>query len=200
LYLPGKGNLNNHGIKKSGLVPAILLKNRNRRVMVKPDLPLKHPTQARTDWDTYFMGLACLVAGRSTCIRRQVGAIAVQDRRILATGYNGAPSGISHCLDHGCLREKLNIPSGERHELCRAVHAEQNVIIQSAVHGNTIRGATLYVHGGSPCFICARMLINAHIGKIIYSGTYPDKHALEILEEAGIEVKVFHDFVLGCPQ
>jgi deoxycytidylate deaminase len=136
LYLPGKGNLNRHGIEKSGLAPAVLLKIRNRRVMVKPDLPLKRPTQARTDWDAYFTGIAGHVAGRSTCIRRQVGAIAVQDRRILATGYNGAPSGISHCLDHGFLREKLNIPSGERHELCKAVHAEQNVIIQSAVHGS----------------------------------------------------------------
>ncbi|MCK4352357.1 cytidine/deoxycytidylate deaminase family protein [candidate division WOR-3 bacterium] len=142
----------------------------------------------RPSWDNYFMKIAELVATRATCLRRQVGAIAVKDKRILATGYNGPPSGLLHCDKlGGCLRDKLKIPPGERQELSRAVHAEQNVIVQAAKLGINIEGATLYVTN-HPCFICAKMLINAGIKKIVYKGGYPDKWAKDILKEAKIEV------------
>jgi dCMP deaminase len=117
-----------------------------------------HPL--RPTWEEYFMDITHLVAKRSTCLRRQVGAVLVRDKKILATGYNGAPSGLEHCLEVGCLREKLGIPSGERHELCRGLHAEQNAIIQAAYHGVGIRGATLYCTN-HPCIICSKMIINA---------------------------------------
>ena len=137
------------------------------------------------------MKITELVARRSTCLRRAVGAIAVKDKRILATGYNGPPSGLRHCDElGGCLRDKLKIPSGERQELSRAVHAEQNVIIQAAKLGINIDGATLYVTN-YPCFICAKMLINAGIKKIVYKEGYPDKWAKDILEEAGVKVVKF---------
>jgi dCMP deaminase len=124
---------------------------------------------------------ARLIATRSTCLRRKVGAVAVKNNRILATGYNGAPSGHAHCLNIGCLRQERNIPSGQRHELCRAVHAEQNVIIQAARFGMPLDGANLYCTT-QPCFICAKMLINCGIGKIYVAETYPDDLALEILD------------------
>lgn len=137
------------------------------------------------------MQITDLVATRATCLRRKVGAILVKDRRILATGYNGPPKGVPHCdeLD-GCLRETLDIPSGERMELSRAVHAEQNAIIQAAKMGTTIDGATLYVTN-HPCFICAKMLINAGVSKIVYKAGYPDDFARKILAEAHVEVVKF---------
>src|SRR5512135_1336683 len=121
----------------------------------------------RPGWDEYFMEITRLVARRSTCLRRQVGAVLVKDKNILATGYNGAPSGIAHCLDVGCLRERMGIPSGERHELCRGLHAEQNAIIQAAFHGVSIRDAVLYCTN-LPCIICAKMLINAGVRRIVH--------------------------------
>ncbi|MBW2108117.1 MAG: cytidine/deoxycytidylate deaminase family protein [Deltaproteobacteria bacterium] len=141
----------------------------------------------RPSWNQYFMDIACLVARRSTCRRRQVGAIAVRDKRILATGYNGAPSGMPHCLDLGCLREDMNIPSGQRHELCRGLHAEQNVIIQAAYHGVSIRGATLFCTN-LPCSICTKMLINAGIHDIRYLQGYADSMAEEMMKTAGVKL------------
>jgi len=142
----------------------------------------------RPGWDEYFMQLAHLVKRRSTCLRRQVGAVLVRDRRILATGYNGAPSGIVHCEVTGCLRQKLKVPSGQRHELCRGLHAEQNVIIQCALHGVSTKGATLYVTV-TPCIICAKMIINAGIKEIVIEGEYPDKMARDFLRQAEIKVR-----------
>jgi len=133
------------------------------------------------------MEFARLARRRSTCLRRGVGAVLVKDKNILATGYNGAPRGISHCAETGCLREKLNVPSGERHELCRGLHAEQNAIIQAAYHGVSIRGADLY-STTFPCVICSKMLINAGIKRIFYDEGYPDELAKNMLEEAGIEL------------
>jgi dCMP deaminase len=140
----------------------------------------------RPQWDEYFMRMARVVAERSTCLRRQVGAVAVLDKRIVATGYNGAPTGIAHCEAVGCVRQARGIPSGERHELCRGLHAEQNVIIQAALHGVTTRGATLYCTN-QPCVVCAKMIINAGIVRIVYCGDYPDALARDMLREAGIE-------------
>ncbi|GAB7027250.1 deoxycytidylate deaminase [Geotalea toluenoxydans] len=145
---------------------------------------------SRPSWDEYFMGITHLVAKRSTCLRRQVGAIIVKDKNILATGYNGAPSGVSHCLDVGCLREKLGIPSGERHELCRGLHAEQNAIIQAAKHGTGIEGSTLYCTT-MPCIICSKMIINAGIKRIVFEMGYPDQLAEEMIRESGIIVDSF---------
>ena len=142
---------------------------------------------SRPTWDEYFMEITHLVARRSTCLRRQVGAVLVKDKNILATGYNGSPSGVAHCLDVGCLREKLSIPSGERHELCRGLHAEQNAIIQAALHGISIEGATLYCTH-QPCILCAKMMINARVRKVVYRQSYPDGAALEFLRQAGIKV------------
>lgn len=141
----------------------------------------------RPTWDEYFMRIVELVKTRSTCLRRQVGALIVKDKRILSTGYNGAPSGCKHCVEVGCLREKLNIPSGERHELCRASHAEQNAIAQAAYSGTSIKGGTLYVTD-QPCVLCAKLAINAGIEKIIFKGDYPDKLSMDLLQEAGIRV------------
>jgi dCMP deaminase len=139
----------------------------------------------RKSWDDYFMSIAELVATRSTCLRRHVGAIIVKDKRILTTGYNGAPSGTTHCEDIGCLRETLKVPAGERHEICRGIHAEQNAIIQAATFGVNISGGSIYsTH--QPCFICTKMLINAHIASIIYKEEYPDELAVKMLREAGI--------------
>ncbi len=142
----------------------------------------------RPDWDTYFLDIVELVSRRSTCRRRSVGAGLVRDRRILSTGYNGAPSGLTHCLDIGCLREQLHVPSGERHELCRGLHAEQNVIIQAALHGVITKGSTLYCTN-HPCVICSKMIINAGIVRIVIRDGYSDKLAAEMLQEAGIIVK-----------
>jgi dCMP deaminase len=144
----------------------------------------------RPGWDEYFMEITRLVSRRSTCVRRSVGAVLVKDKNILATGYNGAPSGVVHCLEVGCLRERLAVVSGERHELCRGLHAEQNAIIQAAKHGTNINGSILYCTT-LPCVICSKMLINAGIRRIVYEQGYPDQLAEEMMEEAGIEVKRF---------
>jgi dCMP deaminase len=142
----------------------------------------------RPSWDEYFLEVAHLVAKRATCLRRRVGAVLVKDKRILATGYNGAPRGLKHCLDIGCIREKLKIPSGERHELCRALHGEQNALIQASLYGISVKGATLY-STNQPCIICAKMLINAGISEIVIADGYPDKMAMEFLKEAKIRVR-----------
>lgn len=142
------------------------------------------------------MDITRLVARRSTCMRRQVGALMVKDKNILATGYNGTPSGITHCDVAGCLRERLNVPSGERHELCRGLHAEQNAIIQAARHGVSIENAVLYCTD-SPCIICTKMLINVGIRRVIYLKGYADKLSMEMLEESGIEARLFDDMVSG---
>lgn len=141
----------------------------------------------RPSWDNYFMDIAHLVKRRSTCLRRNVGAVLAKDKNILATGYNGAPSGITHCEVTGCLREKLGVPSGERHEICRGLHAEQNAIIQAAKHGTSIAGATLYCTN-LPCSICTKMIINAGIIRIVYGDGYPDFLAEEMQKESGIEM------------
>ena len=131
----------------------------------------------RPSWDEYFMMLAHEVATRTTCMRRAVGALIVKDRRILATGYNG-------------VREQLGVPSGQRHEICRGLHAEQNALLQAARYGINIEGASIYITT-QPCVVCAKMLINAGIGEIIYQNPYPDKLAMELLEESGIKMRVF---------
>ncbi len=136
------------------------------------------------------MTIARVVATRSTCLRRQVGAVLVKDNRILATGYNGAPSGLRHCLDTGCLREEQGIRAGERHELCRGLHAEQNAILQAAVHGTSIAGATVYTTH-HPCVLCAKMLVQAGVKRIVFGGDYPDELAQRILSEAGVKVERF---------
>ncbi|TBR17754.1 cytidine deaminase [bacterium] len=148
----------------------------------------KKHTDKRISWDEYFMQIAHLVSQRSTCLRRKVGAVIVKDKRMLATGYNGAPSGLAHCLDIGCLREKLKIPSGERHELCRGLHAEQNAVIQASLYGISVKGATFYVTN-QPCIICAKMLINSGIKEIVIAAGYPDKMAADFLKEAKIKVR-----------
>jgi len=144
----------------------------------------------RPSWDQYFMDITRLVATRSSCLRRQVGALLVKDRNILATGYNGVPSGITHCQAVGCLRERLKVPSGERHELCRGLHAEQNAIIQAAKHGTNIDGATLYCTT-MPCIICTKMIINAGITRVIYGEGYADELAREMITEAALDVVHF---------
>lgn len=141
----------------------------------------------RPSWERYFMDIAKLVSSRSTCLRRQVGAVLVRDKHIIATGYNGAPRGVRHCLEVGCLREKLGIPSGERHEMCRGTHAEQNAIIQAALHGVSTDGSTLYCTH-QPCILCAKMLINAGVKRVVFQGEYPDGLALELMNEAGIDM------------
>ncbi len=141
----------------------------------------------RPSWTTYFMDITELVSKRSTCVRRAVGAVLVKDKQILATGYNGAPTGITHCFDTGCLREQMNIPSGERHELCRGVHAEQNAIVQAAFYGVSIQDSTLFCTN-LPCSICAKMLINAGIKKIYFKSGYADTMSEEMMKEAKIEV------------
>ncbi len=142
-------------------------------------------SDSRPSWDEYFMSITELVAQRATCVRRKVGAILVRDKRIIATGYNGAPSQISHCLDVGCLRAEKGIPSGERHELCRGLHAEQNAIIQAALHGVSVEGATLYCTN-MPCSICSKMLINARVIKILYKEGYADSLSSSLMAEANI--------------
>ncbi|HUS45174.1 MAG TPA: cytidine/deoxycytidylate deaminase family protein [Phycisphaerae bacterium] len=145
---------------------------------------------SRPSWDEYFMAVAEEVARRSTCLRRQVGAILVVDRRILATGYNGAPSGVPHCEETGCLREQMAVPSGERHELCRGLHAEQNAIIQAAKYGARIAGATLYTTH-RPCSLCAKMTINAGVKRIVCREDYPDDLGKELLRAGGVRLEVF---------
>ena len=143
----------------------------------------------RPTWDEYFLEVAKLVAKRSTCLRRSVGAVIVKDKRILATGYNGAPAGLKHCSEVGCMRQKLKIPSGERHELCRALHAEQNALIQASLYGISVKGSVMYATC-QPCVICAKMLINAGIKEIVISAGYPDKMAMDFLKQAKIKVKM----------
>lgn len=139
----------------------------------------------RPSWNAYFMSIAEMVAKRSTCLRRSVGAVLVKDKRILATGYNGAPRNLRHCAETGCLREKLGVKSGERHELCRGIHAEQNAIVQAAYYGVPIHGSVIYCTN-LPCSICTKMLINAGVTGIFYKEGYPDPMSLEMFEEAGI--------------
>lgn len=148
----------------------------------------KKLSHKRPSWDEYFMEVAHLVSKRATCHRRSVGAVLVKEKKILATGYNGAPSGLKHCTDMTCLRQKLNIPSGQRHELCRGLHAEQNVILQAALHGVSTKGSSLYITN-QPCVICVKMLINAGIREIIICGVYPDELAGQFLKEAKIKVR-----------
>jgi len=144
-------------------------------------------TKPRPSWDDYFLDMARVIASRSTCLRRSVGALLVRDKRILATGYNGAPTGLPHCEEVGCRRQELGIASGERQELCRGLHAEQNAIIQGALHGVSLRGATLY-STTQPCVICAKMLINAGVERVVYEGDYADALALEMMRDAGVEL------------
>jgi dCMP deaminase len=139
----------------------------------------------RPTWDEYFMTIARQVSERSTCLRRRCGAVIVKDRRMLATGYNGTPRGLRHCAEIGCLREQRGIASGAHHELCRGIHAEQNAIIQAALHGVAIEGSTIYTTH-QPCVQCAKMLINAGVSEIVYAESYPDPLSEEMLTEAGV--------------
>ena len=141
----------------------------------------------RPTLDEYFMNIAKVVATRSTCLRNNVGAVIVRDKRIISTGYNGAPRNLEHCLDIGCIRDQENIESGTMHEVCRAVHAEQNAIIQAALHAVSTKGATIYCTH-QPCVLCAKMIINANIVRVVFTREYPDSRALEFFEEAGVEV------------
>jgi dCMP deaminase len=141
----------------------------------------------RLSWDDYFMEITRLVAKRSTCLRRHVGAIIVRDRRILATGYNGAPRGLPHCSETGCLREEMGIPSGQKQELCRGLHGEQNAIIQAALSGVSIEDSQIY-SVTRPCIVCAKMIINAGIKRVVFEEGYPDPLAEQMLNEAGVEM------------
>ena len=141
----------------------------------------------RPDWDSYFMEMATVARKRSTCLRRKVGAVLVKNHQMLTSGYNGAPAGLPHCDETGCLRRRLSVPSGERHEICRGLHAEQNAIIQAAQHGVSVSGSTMYITN-QPCVICAKMIINAGVKSVVFSGDYPDELAKKMLEEAGVEM------------
>ncbi len=144
--------------------------------------------KSRPGWNSYFIEMAFLVSKRSTCLRRQVGAILVKDKHILATGYNGAARDLKHCEEIGCLREKMKVPSGERHEICRGLHAEQNAIIQAAKMGVIIQDAVIYTTH-KPCILCAKMLINSGIKEIFYVHGYPDELSDEMLKESGIKME-----------
>jgi dCMP deaminase len=144
----------------------------------------------RPSLDEYFMKMAYLASTRSTCLRRKVGAVIVKDKRVLSTGYNGAPKGLPHCDEVGCIREALDVPTGERHELCRGVHAEQNAIIQAAVFGTSIKDGKIYTTN-HPCVVCAKLLINASISEIIYDDDYVDELAKEVLSQSGVKVRRF---------
>jgi len=146
--------------------------------------------KARPTWDEYFLEMARVIASRATCLRRSVGALLVRDKRILATGYNGAPAGLPHCQEVGCRRQELGVASGERQELCRGLHAEQNAIIQGALHGVSVRGSVLYCTT-QPCVICAKMLINAGVQRVVYEGDYADQLSLEMLQQAGVDLVRF---------
>jgi len=146
----------------------------------------------RPSYDEYFMEMAKVVSKRSTCLRRKVGAILVKDKHILSTGYNGAPKGLKHCSEIGCLREKQNVPSGERHELCRGLHAEQNAIIQAAVFGISIKNSVLYCTN-TPCVVCVKMLINAGVTEIVFSGEYPDNLAKKMLNESEVKIRNYNN-------
>ncbi|HKM08935.1 MAG TPA: cytidine/deoxycytidylate deaminase family protein [Candidatus Methanomethylophilaceae archaeon] len=140
--------------------------------------------------DEYFMSMAKLVATRSTCVRRRVGAVIVKDKRVLSTGYNGAPKGSAHCDERGCIRVELDVPSGTRHELCRGVHAEQNAVIQAAYFGVSVKDSTIYTTT-YPCSMCAKMLINAGVVEIVYNEGYPDDLSKDLIEESGILVRKY---------
>ncbi len=156
--------------------------------MTPPFFERPEARMARLPWPDYFMGITRLVAERSTCTRRKVGAIAVKNRRILATGYNGAPRNMRDCLEIGCLREQMGIPSGQRHELCRGLHAEQNVIVQAAVHGVSLEGAEIYCTH-QPCLICAKLLLNCGIIAVHFETPYPDPMSEAMFEEAGVALR-----------
>ena len=141
----------------------------------------------RPEWKEYFIGIARLVSQRSTCTRRKVGAVVVRDKRVLSTGYNGAPTGLSHCAETGCIREKMGVPSGQRHELCRGLHAEQNAIIQAAYHGISIKDSILFCTT-LPCSICFKMIINAGIKEVVYEVGYPDDLTEAFLKESDIKM------------
>jgi dCMP deaminase len=143
----------------------------------------------RPDTDEYFLKIASVVAERSTCRRHHVGAVAVRNKHILATGYNGAPAGAKDCLELGCLRDELKIPSGTRHEICRGIHAEQNVIIQAGLHGVSLEGSSVYCTH-TPCVLCAKMLVNAKIERFVSFGSYNDDTFMELFREAGIKVDI----------
>ena len=143
----------------------------------------------RPSWDEYFCEIARQVATRSTCLRRHVGAVVVRDKRILSTGYNGAPRGLAHCDKVGCLREQLGIPSGQRQEICRGLHAEQNAFLQAALHGVSVQGGTIYVTH-QPCITCAKMIINSGIVRVVCVNSYPDELAQEMLEEAEVILEI----------
>ncbi len=148
---------------------------------------MKKPT--RPDSDEYFLKIASVVAERSTCRRHHIGAVAVKDKHILATGYNGAPSGFKDCLELGCLRDEMNIPSGTRQEICRGIHAEQNVIIQASLHGISLEGSTIFATH-TPCILCTKMLVNARIRRFISFGKYNDNAFVNLFKEAGIEIDI----------
>jgi dCMP deaminase len=143
----------------------------------------------RADIDKYFLKIASVIAERATCGRHSVGAVAVKNKHILTTGYNGSPAGTKDCLELGCLRDALGIPSGERHEICRGVHAEQNVIIQAALHGVSLEACTIYCTH-TPCVLCAKMLVNARIKRFASFGKYNDESFLGLFQETGIEIDI----------
>lgn len=145
--------------------------------------------QIRPTIDEYFTAMAELVSTRSTCVRRQFGAVIVQNNHVISTGYNGAPKDMPHCIENGCLRDELGILSGTQHEICRGVHSEQNAIIQCAIHGESTKDGTMYVTG-FPCKICAKMIINSMIKRVVISGQYSDTEGIELLKEAGVEVLI----------
>ncbi len=151
----------------------------------KPVVSPARKRYARPDWDEYFLKIASVVSERSTCLRHHMGALAVRNKRILTTGYNGAAAGLKDCLELGCLRDEANIPSGTRHEICRAIHAEQNVIIQAALHGVSLEGCTIYCTH-TPCILCAKMLVNARIKRFVSFGAYSDDAFKALFQEAGI--------------
>lgn len=149
----------------------------------------------RLSWSEYFIDMARLAAQRSTCLRRQVGAVAVRDKRILCTGYNGSPSGLPHCLDVGCLRNELGIESGTRHEICRAVHAEQNLIVQAARVGVSLQGCTVYCTH-QPCILCAKLLASVGVATVIFYNPYPDQEAVKLLRDAGVGCGSYEELCL----
>ena len=144
---------------------------------------------SRLSWDLYFLKIASVVAERSTCLRHHMGAVAVKDKHILTTGYNGAAAGLKDCLELGCLRDKNNIPSGTRHEICRAIHAEQNVIIQAALHAVSLEGCTIYCTH-TPCILCAKMMVNARIKRLVTFAKYADNSFIDLFDKAGIQVDI----------
>ena len=146
-------------------------------------------TMKRLDFDEYCLKIASVVAERSTCRRHHMGAVAVKNRHILTTGYSGAPAGGKDCLELGCLRDEMGIESGTQQEICRAIHAEQNVIIQAGLHGVSLEGSTVYCTH-TPCVLCAKMLINAKIARSVSFGKYNDDRFIELFCEAGIEVDI----------